>query len=314
MILSIIVPVYNVEQYVEQCIRSIFNQNIPHEKYEVIVVDDCTPDNSVAIVEKLQQEFPTLQLLRLPKNRKLGGARNAGLSVAKGDYVWFVDSDDCIKPNILVDVCSYLKDDIDFVHFNYQILENDVIKENEENFFTTSIITGNELFFDERLVWWRDCVVAWRKIYRRQFLIENKISFAENIMYEDNDYAFKVFSLATKVKHVSNYWYVYRNNPTSITRTALTYNHIYYFIDLCYRLNHLKNDMLKQDIDIRYQPILASFIKYKITECFTALQTMSIDDKKKSIKLLKKIDTSILCYLSLRNRILYKFGFFTFIP
>ena len=74
--LSIIVPFYNVEAYIEQCIRSLYNQDIPIEEYEVICVDDCSQDGSRTIVEHLQKEYPTLHLLTTPQNLRQGGARN----------------------------------------------------------------------------------------------------------------------------------------------------------------------------------------------------------------------------------------------
>ena len=74
--LSIIVPFYNVEQYIEQCIRSLYNQDIPREEYEVICVDDCSRDKSSFIIKRLQKEYKTLQLIQLQQNIKQGGARN----------------------------------------------------------------------------------------------------------------------------------------------------------------------------------------------------------------------------------------------
>ena len=99
--LSFIVPVFGVEKYIEECIRSLYHQDIPKEEYEVICVDDCSPDNSAVIIERLQSEYPTLKLLRHTENKRQGGARNTGLREAQGRYVWFIDSDDYIQPNCL---------------------------------------------------------------------------------------------------------------------------------------------------------------------------------------------------------------------
>ena len=82
--LSFIVPFYNVEPYIEECIRSLYAQDISWEEYEVICVDDCSPDGSRAIVERLQKEYPTLKLLTTPENLRQGGARNMGLDIAQG--------------------------------------------------------------------------------------------------------------------------------------------------------------------------------------------------------------------------------------
>ena len=105
-ILSFIVPVYNVSLYVEQCIRSLYAQNIPKDDYEVIVVDDCSPDNSKDIVIGLQSEFKDLKLISLKENVKLGSARNVGLQNATGKYIWFIDSDDYIQPDVLREIVN----------------------------------------------------------------------------------------------------------------------------------------------------------------------------------------------------------------
>ena len=95
--LSIIIPFYNVEQYIALCLDSVYHQDIPEEEYEVICVDDCSPDSSIAIVEEYAKKHTNLVVVRNQYNRKLGGARNAGMEVATGRYVWFVDSDDFVE-------------------------------------------------------------------------------------------------------------------------------------------------------------------------------------------------------------------------
>ena len=117
--LSIIVPIYNVEKYIEECIRSLYSQDIPLEEYEVICVDDCSPDQSASIVERLQKEYPTLKLIRHKRNKKLGGARNTGIKVADGKYIMFVDSDDMLKPDCLKQLINEMETGHDdFIHFN----------------------------------------------------------------------------------------------------------------------------------------------------------------------------------------------------
>jgi cellulose synthase/poly-beta-1,6-N-acetylglucosamine synthase-like glycosyltransferase len=96
------------------------SEDIPHEEYEVICVDDCSPDGSRAIVEQLQQEYPTLRLVCHERNKKLGGARNTGLKEAKGRYIWFVDSDDTISPNILQTLLKTAENsNLDILQFDY---------------------------------------------------------------------------------------------------------------------------------------------------------------------------------------------------
>ena len=100
MILSIIVPVYNVEKYLEKCVRSTQVQDVPSSEYEVIMINDGSPDNSLAIAERLAAELPNVKVFS-QKNQGLSAARNSGMTYAKGDYYMFLDSDDLLAANCL---------------------------------------------------------------------------------------------------------------------------------------------------------------------------------------------------------------------
>ena len=99
--LSIIIPFYNVERFISECLDSVFDQDIPLSEYEVICVNDGSPDHSRDIVLQYMERFPNLHLIEHEKNKKLGAARNTGRTIAKGEYIWNVDSDDKIVPNCL---------------------------------------------------------------------------------------------------------------------------------------------------------------------------------------------------------------------
>ena len=107
--LSIIIPFYNVEQYIAQCLDSVYDQDIPENEYEVICVNDASPDASVDIVKRYQKEHSNLILIEHDRNKKLGAARNTGRKVAIGKYIWNVDSDDKIAPNCLNNLLKYIK-------------------------------------------------------------------------------------------------------------------------------------------------------------------------------------------------------------
>ena len=100
-LLSIIIPVYKVEAYVEQCLRSCVEQEtLSPDDYEIVVINDGTPDNSWPICERLAETFPQIRLFTQP-NSGVSVARNKGINEAQGDFVWFVDSDDWIEPGCL---------------------------------------------------------------------------------------------------------------------------------------------------------------------------------------------------------------------
>ena len=97
--ISIIIPVYNVEKYLRKCLDSCINQTF--KDIEIIVVNDCSPDNSAEIMKEYEQKYPDIvRCIYLDKNIKLGGARNKGVEIARGEYIIFVDSDDYMKPQM----------------------------------------------------------------------------------------------------------------------------------------------------------------------------------------------------------------------
>lgn len=286
--LSIIIPFYNVEQYIAQCLDSVYHQDIPEEEYEVICVNDCSPDNSIAIVEEYAKKHANLVIVRNQYNRKLGGARNAGMDVSTGKYIWFIDSDDFIEENCVGKLLTMAEnEDLDMLHFNY-VEYPDTSQPNRKP-IDTDVMTGAEMFFDTNFIWYHDLITAWRKLYKRAFLIDNNIQFAEHIMFEDNDYAVVAFANAQRVKHIAFNAYYYRNNPGSITRVKYTSEHIGYWLDLCYRLIMVKESLIVEKRDERFLDLIATFIRYHITNSINIYNQMTdISDKEKTYNIIRR--------------------------
>lgn len=301
--LSIIIPVYNVEAYLAQCLDSVYRQDIPEDEYEVICVDDCSPDNSLNILESYASIHNNMTIIKNAENRKLGGARNAGMDVATGRYVMFIDSDDFVDDNVLGRLCSIAEqDDLDVLHFDYEVFPE---KKNLRKVGSTEIMTGPDMFFDKRFIWFHDLVTAWRKLYKRTFLLENRISFAEHIMFEDNDYAILVFANALKVRHTQINAYHYRNNPDSITRAGCSSKHISYWMDLCHRLVKIKEHFIEQNKDIRFQKVLGDFIRYEIHHVLDSTKSCEQKYKVEARQIVKHgINVALKPYMS--KRVYYK--------
>lgn len=115
ILLSIVIPIYNVELYVERCLLSCLNQNISISRYEIILVDDGSPDNSIDKISKWLDRENIILLTQ--SNSGLSVARNNGLLYARGKYVWFVDSDDWILENCLREITSYMDAEVDIITF-----------------------------------------------------------------------------------------------------------------------------------------------------------------------------------------------------
>lgn len=306
--LSIIIPFYNVEQYIAQCLDSVYNQDVPEAEYEVICVDDCSPDNSISIVEEYARKHANLVIVRNQYNRKLGGARNAGMEVAQGDYVWFIDSDDFIKTFCIGKLLTIAETDkLDVLHFQYENFPDTWTS--PRNPVDGTIMTGTEMFFSQDYIWYHDLVTAWRKIYKRQFLLENNIAFAEHIMFEDNDYAIEVFANAQRVKHITDSVYCYRYNPESITRVKYTSVHISYWLNLCHRLRALKDEFIQKKYDIRFIELIDGFIRNNICNILKMYDQVEPIYKIEARRMIcKEINSSLKPYISKQKYYKIKLG------
>ena len=170
---SIIVPVYNVEEYIDDCLKSIKNQTF--KDYEVIVVNDGTKDNSMDIVKKYDVEIINQE------NGGLSAARNAGVKKAKGEYLIFLDSDDYIEKDLLKKINDSIKDNPDVVRFQIkEVYPDKEIDFNEESFNT---LNGVEAF--NNIVKYHFIENAWCYAIKRSYYLENKYEFKKSTYHED---------------------------------------------------------------------------------------------------------------------------------
>lgn len=217
--LSIIIPFYNVEQYIAQCLDSVYDQDIPEEEYEVVCVNDASPDCSKEIVLEYQKKHSNLILVEHEVNKKLGAARNTGRKIARGKYIWNVDSDDMIAPNVLgvlLEQCE--KNDLDILCFAYNEYLPDgriVVRENAKK--SIGVTTGLNLIHQYGCSYLGEFCPVWRSLYRKAFLDDNDIYSPEINMGEDVPYSFKSLFLAKKVLLFDDVCYVYRLNNNSLT-------------------------------------------------------------------------------------------------
>ena len=221
MVLSIIVPLYNVEKYIADCLNSIYNQEISETKFEVICIDDYSPDNSKEIVKDHQKTHTNLRLIEHEVNKGLGGARNTGIKEAKGDYVWFIDSDDTIEDNCLSKIFITLEKIPDTLLFNYNEwnpLKN--LKLKTFVFDDSDKLNGIEFidkYFDSGFVYHLGYV--WRMIIKRKLIIENKLKFPENTWGEDTAFFPAAIIFSNSVISTNESFYNYRLNLNSATNT-----------------------------------------------------------------------------------------------
>lgn len=204
---------YNVEAFIEKCLLSCLRQDIPYSEYEIICVNDGSPDKSADIAKKIAKKHNNIKVIDR-ENGGLSAARNTGLKYALGDYVWFVDSDDWIKENCLkriVDTCEKLSLDM------LQICAANMIGNKAVRRFTRkddSIVKKGRDILRKGIAF-----CAPFSIYKREFLIDNHLFFYEGIFHEDSEFSPRVFFKAERVSSINDVVYFVYQNPNSITRS-----------------------------------------------------------------------------------------------
>lgn len=211
--LSIIIPVYNVENFLRRCVESVENQDIPQTDYEVILVNDGSTDRSGEICSALAGEYANIKLIS-KENGGLSSARNAGLDVAKGEYVMFVDSDDYIYPDVLkylLDCCK--TNDLDVCHFYLNVADgNDRTTRAESPFGYDKVLSGEEVF---------NCYMigsACANVVRSSILREHDLKFYIGIIHEDVDFTTRLLCYIKRLMVVDKDVYHYTLNPNSLWR------------------------------------------------------------------------------------------------
>ena len=218
--LSYILPIYNVEQYLAQCLDSIFSQDLPEDEYEVICVNDCSTDGSPKILEQYQSVHTNIQILTFEQNRGLSAARNEGIRIARGKYIWFVDSDDFIGTNVTSQLLQKAEaDDLEVLLFNYCDYTDEIGIVNEPHTFAehsaqSGIDFVNEVFGDAFIY---HLGYVWRFLLKREYILQIGLIFPEGQYWEDTVYFPKAILSANRVASTDVLGYYYRKNPISIS-------------------------------------------------------------------------------------------------
>lgn len=279
--LSIIIPFYNVEQYIAQCLDSVYRQDIPEEEYEVICVNDASPDHSRDIVVDYQKRHKNLILIEHEQNKKLGAARNTGRSVARGKYIWNVDSDDYIEKNCLGAILGKCeKENLDILMFNLASNTEDTIQEADFPFVTNGTYQDGLTTLNQNTAEIGRFCPVWRYVYSKDFLDKHGIYSPEINMGEDVPYAFKALILAKRVLMVNELYYYYRINPASLTGVKTLKPIVLY--EKCFVAARLVHDVMRY-IPKQYVGLIKAFrnmVLYIVQTYPYYVAKMSEADKK----------------------------------
>ena len=246
--LSIIVPVYGVEKYIDKCLNSLVKQSL--KEIEIIVVNDGTKDNSQKIIDKYVKKYPDKIKSYIKENGGLGSARNYGLKKATGEYIGYVDSDDFVEKDMYKKLYNKAKEnnyDI-VVCGNYNVSE-DYQNKNIDAFINNYNTDLENIFFGKMAVW--------NKIYKRDILIKNKLEFKEKVWYEDLAFTLKAIMNSNTFAFIDEPLYDY------LIREGSTMN----------------NSNVKRNLEIleAFNDILSYIQHNKKEEYFSKIEFLAID-------------------------------------
>jgi len=223
---SIIIPIYNVEQYIEECLDSVIGQT--YNEIEIILIDDGSTDRSGKIADRYALKDKRIKVIH-KKNGGLSDARNAGVVIAKCDYIMFVDSDDYVDSTFVETALLKIKvHRADILCFRFMSVDDSgrtkiSSKNTKHEYKTYSNIESMKDIFS---IGGSLKVNAWNKIYKRSLFVDNSILYPVERVYEDNLTTYKLMYFAKKVVFIDKSLLLYRQRPGSITKNKLTAQNI----------------------------------------------------------------------------------------
>ena len=218
--LSIVVPIYKVEPYLPKCVESLLAQDLPKGDYEIILVDDGSPDRCGEICDAYAARYVNVKVVHR-KNGGLSAARNTGIEVAQGEYVQFVDSDDYLEPNVLKTLVDKMESDhLDILRFNYQNMNEHYVVFEPNKFGKPFVDYRDDVcdgltFLAERLGFGS---YAWQFVIRREIL--QGCLFKEGIYFEDTEWTPRLLLKAQRVTSTNVMVYNYLMREGSITQSV----------------------------------------------------------------------------------------------
>ena len=276
MKVSIVIPVYNVEKYIRQCLESVINQTL--KDIEIIIVNDGTKDNSMKIVEEYLSD-KRIKIIN-KENGGLSSARNTGMREAQGKYICFIDSDDFIDSSMMEELYNKIeKTNSDVVESGILLYDNKTHKvEERKNKKYNSTEKGSYL-------WGKYTTEVCNKIYKREFLLKNNIFFEEGMIHEDDLFTIRILFSTNKIEKIEKSFYYYRINREESIMTN---------VNLEKRLQALQRiaEKIKEYQEIMQTDIF-SFLMLKILEIYYLIEIYEINKENIKKEKIKELEESI---------------------
>lgn len=285
---SWIVPAYNVENYIDFCLKSLMNVGLPCDSYEIIIVNDGSTDRTQIMIENFALNHSNVKIIK-QKNGGLSVARNVGIKNANGKYIHFIDSDDIIiNPSLFLKCIEIITEtELDILTFKHKIIydsyESQGVREYDSNFVCSNVMSGQDM-------WKRYSFIDTATTYliNRQFLIDNDIWFKPGQIMEDFGFNLNVFMLARNCIHTNACIYGYRYNNgslmhnTSIEAQRKLFKH--YIANAEYAREFLHNNA--GELTEESKQVIADRSNYQIILCL--MRAFKVDNISSVIRVLRQ--------------------------
>ena len=285
MKLSIIIPVYNVEQYLESCVKSVITQT--YQDLQVILVDDGSIDSSGALCDQLAKQDTRIQVIHKP-NGGLSDARNAGLKVATGDYVAFLDSDDVylLQDGIEQMMHVVAKDKPDLLLF--QCVDIYPVRQSVRRAYDSDFLvnhTGTEVF--HQLVRMQSFnMSACFQLIRRELLEKHQLYFEKGLLSEDVDWSLRLWQYVSKVRAINLPFYGYQHREGSIS-TTYTIRNLRSYEHIFAKFVQLYNErVVETDTELYWQTVMG-YLAQMYTNCLYNYGQLTIQERKDNYYILR---------------------------
>lgn len=312
---SIIIPVYNVEKYLAECLESVVQQTL--QEIEIICVDDGSTDNSLNILNSYGKTDKRIKIIKLEQNFGQSFARNRGLEKAKGEYIYFLDSDDMIEKNAMEILTEEAEEhNLDVIFFDGKIIyENEQLQSRFKDYKTMrrgkyeSIKTGEQLFGDfiNNSEW--SCSVP-RQFWNRCFLAEKKIFFYEGIVHEDELFSFVAVLQAERAEYIKKPFFYrrFRENSTMTSKISATnfcgYFTAYYFMNQFAYQNNFHTEEVQCFLARSYGNMVRLYMQLK--DEYNLVEELQIKKLQEIFYFFCSVQSEYMAYGNISSKLLQK--------
>lgn len=301
-LITVIVPIYKVENYISKCIESIINQT--YSDIEIILVDDGSPDNCPKICDDYCRRDKRIKVIH-KENGGLSDARNIGLECAKGKYILFIDGDDYIKSEMLEIMHKVIISDAsDMVICNYELVDEyeKVAAQERDKIYEHD---NEKIVIDEK-TFWDNCydydylyyVVAWNKLYDRK--VFDNIRYKKGAVHEDEIILHKIVDKCNKISCIPEKLYIYVQHENSIMNSKVSEKNMYCIDGIIYRIKYLHKKGFDNHLDRHFNICVSILEKYGMHN--------GVNDKtyKEYLMKTKRLSKEIFKYKNIRRIIKLK--------